>query len=67
MTFRRLVEGLPALSHPQVAADVKAFFAETPVPHASKALAQNIELMEANVTARARESKAVGEWLRTKT
>ena len=67
MTFRRLMEGLPALSQPQVAADVKAFFAETPVPQANKAMAQNIELMEANVAARQRESEAVGEWLRTKT
>lgn len=64
MTFRRLVEGLPGLSRPEVAADVKAFFAETPVPMANKALSQNIELMEANVLARARESEAVGAWLK---
>jgi puromycin-sensitive aminopeptidase len=64
MTFRRLVEGLPALSRPEVAADVKAFFAETPVPSASKAVAQNLELLEVNVAARSRESSRVSEWLR---
>lgn len=63
MTFRRLVEGLSSLSHPEVATDVKAFFAETPVPQAAKALAQRLELLDANVAARARESEAVGAWL----
>ena len=66
MTFRRLVEGLPALSRPEVAADVKAFFAETPVPSASKAVAQNLELLEVNVAARARETPRVSEWLRSR-
>ncbi|MGH8911807.1 MAG: ERAP1-like C-terminal domain-containing protein, partial [Acidimicrobiia bacterium] len=66
MTFRRLVEGLPALSHPHIAADVKAFFAETPLPMANRALAQNIELMDVNVAARARETQAVGAWLKTR-
>lgn len=63
MTFRRLIEGISALSRPEVAADVKAFFAETPVPMADKALAQNLELLEANLAARERETGRVGEWL----
>lgn len=67
MTFRRLVEGLSALSHPEVAADVKAFFAETPVPTADKALAQNLELLDVNLATREREAEAVGEWLRSRT
>lgn len=66
MTFRRLVEGLPALSRPEVAADVKAFFAETPVASATKALAQNLELLDVNLAARQRESGPVGEWLRAR-
>jgi len=67
MTFRRLAEGLPALSRPEVAADVKAFFAETPVPMADKAIAQNLELLEANLLARQRETEAVRGWLETTT
>lgn len=63
MTFRRLVEGLSALSHTEVAADVKAFFAETTVPQATKALAQSLELLDANVATRLREAEAVGAWL----
>ncbi len=66
MTFRRLVEGLPALSRPEVAADVKAFFAETAVPAASKAVAQNLELLDVNVAARRRETDRVGAWLRSR-
>ena len=66
MTLRRLVEGLPALSRPDTAADVKGFFAETPLPQASKALAQNLELLEVMVAARERETKAVGSWLRSR-
>lgn len=63
MTFRRLIEGISALSRPDVAADVKAFFAETPVPTADKAVAQNLELLDANLAARERETGRVGEWL----
>lgn len=63
MTFRRLVEGVTSLSQPEVAADVKGFFAETPVPSATKALAQRLELLDANVDARSREAKSVGAWL----
>lgn len=63
MTFRRLVEGFSALSQPEVAADLKGFFAETPVPTATKALAQNLELLDANLATREREAKAVGAWL----
>ena len=59
MTKRRVVEGLPALSQPQVAADVKAFFAETPLPEAASALEQNLENLDANVALRERESDVV--------
>ena len=58
-TRQRVVEGLPALSQPEVAADVKAFFSEHPIPDAKRALAQRLERLEANVTLRERETPRV--------
>ena len=66
MTLRRLVEGLSSLSRPEIAADVKAFFAETPLPQASKALAQNLELLDVNLATRQRETETVAAWLAEK-
>jgi puromycin-sensitive aminopeptidase len=63
MTQRRMIEGLPALSKPEVAAEVQAFFAETRLPHAAKSIAQNLERLRANVLLRERETKAVSEFL----
>jgi puromycin-sensitive aminopeptidase len=63
MSLRRLVEGLPYLSRPAVAADVQAFLSETPVPHATKATIQSLELLEAMVAARARERDGVAAFL----
>ena len=62
MTQRRTVEGIPALSRPEVAAEVEAFFAETKLPHATKSVAQNLERLRANVDMRSREEKAVREF-----
>ena len=62
MTRTRVVDGLPALSHPEVAADVKAFFAEHPLPEASRPLEQKLELLEANVALRERETPVVTEY-----
>lgn len=59
LTRNRVVEGLPALSQPEVAADVKGFFAEHPLPEASRALEQKLELLDANVKLRERETEAV--------
>jgi puromycin-sensitive aminopeptidase len=59
MTRRRVVEGLPALSQPEVAADVKGFFAEHPIPEAARFLTQNLELLDANVLLRERETPVV--------
>lgn len=59
MTKRRVVEGIPALSKPETAADVKAFFAETPLPEAASALEQNLEQLDANVKLRERESETI--------
>jgi puromycin-sensitive aminopeptidase len=63
MTQRRMVEAIPSLSRPEVAAEVEAFFAETPVPHAAKAVAQNLERLRANVLLRQRETDAVARFL----
>ena len=56
LTRRRVVEGLPALSQPEVAADVKAFFASNPIPEAARALTQALEKLDANVRLRTRET-----------
>ena len=59
MTRTRVVEGIPALSQPEVAADVKGFFAEHPLPEASRVLEQKLELLDANVKLRERETAAI--------
>jgi puromycin-sensitive aminopeptidase len=64
MTRTRVVEGLPALSQPEVAADVKGFFAEHPLPEASRPLEQKLELLDANVALRERETPVVTEYFR---
>jgi len=63
MTQRRMVEAIPALSRPEVAAEVEAFFAETPLPHAAKSVAQNLERLRANVLLKQRETEAVARFL----
>ncbi|MFQ5522311.1 MAG: M1 family metallopeptidase [Acidimicrobiia bacterium] len=55
-TRRHAVGGIPALSQPEVAADVKAFFAEHPIPEAAMALTQALEKLDANVRLRQRET-----------
>ena len=67
MTKRRVVEGLPALSQPEVAADVKSFFAEHPIPEAARFLTQNLELLDTNVLLRERETPVVTEYFKTRT
>jgi puromycin-sensitive aminopeptidase len=63
MTQRRMVEAIPALSRPEVAAEVEAFFAETRLPHAAKSVAQNLERLRANVLLKQRETEAVAKFL----
>jgi hypothetical protein len=67
MTRPRVVEGLPALSQPEVAADVKGFFAEHPIPEATRALSQKLELLDANVLLRERETPVVTNYFATPT
>jgi hypothetical protein len=59
MTRTRVVEGISALSEPEVAADLKAFFAEHPIPEATRAVAQNLEKLDINVRLRERETPVV--------
>jgi puromycin-sensitive aminopeptidase len=63
MTLRRLVEGLPGLSHPDLAQDVESFFAERSIPVVEKTAKQNIERLRANVLMRARESDRISKHL----
>lgn len=59
LTRRRVVEGLPSLSQPDVAVDVEAFFAEHPIPEAARALSQKLELLQSNLQLRERETPVV--------
>ena len=63
MTRGRIAEGLSALSHPDVAASVRGFFAEHPVPEAARAIEQNLEKLDANVVLRARETPVLAAYL----
>ncbi len=62
VTLRNVFEGLPALSKPEIAADIEAFFAETSVD-SPKTLAQKLELLRANVALRTREAERLGRHL----
>ena len=59
MTQARMADGLPALSDPEVAAEVTAFLAENPLPHAAKAVEQKLERLSALVRMRERETGAI--------
>ena len=63
MTLRRLVEGLPGLSHAKIAQDVEAFFAERSIPVVEKSARQNIERLRANVLMRERETERFSQHL----
>ncbi len=63
MTLRRLVEGLPGLSHADIAQDVESFFAERSIPVVERTATQNIERLRANVLMRERESERVSRYL----
>jgi puromycin-sensitive aminopeptidase len=62
MTRTRVSEGISFLSQPDVAAEVKAFFAEHPIPEASQRIAQDLEKLDANVRMRERETPVVIEY-----
>jgi puromycin-sensitive aminopeptidase len=58
-TIVRMAEGIRTLSDPAVAQDVTRFFAEHPLPQASKTIAQHLERMRVNVAFRERERDAL--------
>ena len=59
----RMVEGIVALSQPEVANRVQAFFREHEVPQGTKTVAQHLERQRVNVALRARESGALKDAL----
>ncbi len=61
-TRRWSISGLPSLSRPETATDVKAFFAETGFPEAEMLLDQKLELLTANVRLRERETPVVADY-----
>ncbi|MGQ0848082.1 MAG: M1 family metallopeptidase [Actinomycetota bacterium] len=62
MTQRRMIEGLPALSRPEVATEIEGFFAETRLPHAVKTVAQSLERLAANVKLREHQTQTVARF-----
>ena len=63
MTQSRIADSFPALSHPEVAADVVAFLAKNPLPHATSAVEQKLERLAALVKMRERETGAIARAL----
>ena len=63
LMISRLVEALPALREPRAARDVRAFFAAHPVPEASRALKQALEVFRLNAELRRRTAPALARWL----
>ena len=59
----RILDGIPLLSHPEVARDVESFFAEAEVPEGARTVPQRLELLRANVGLRERETERVAAYL----
>ncbi len=59
----RILGGVTALSTPVLAADVRAFVAEHPLPQARKAVEQHLERLEVNVAFRQREAERLSSSL----
>lgn len=62
-TLRRFVEGIPALSRPETAAAVEAFFASHELPGAARTVSQHLEILAAHVALRRRETEPFAAWL----
>ena len=63
MTQRHLAEGFTAVTEPALAREISAFLAETGLPSATKAVAQALERMEANVAFAERETPRLADTL----
>jgi puromycin-sensitive aminopeptidase len=62
-TIMRMVEGVVALSTPELAAEVQRFFAEHHVPDAGKRLDQALERLQIAVAFRQRETESLERYL----
>ena len=67
LMISRLVEALPALREPRAAREVRAFFAAHPVPEASRALKQTLEVFRLNAELRRRTAPGLARWLAERT
>ena len=67
LMISRLVEALPALREPRAAREVRAFFATHPVPEASRALKQTLEVFRLNAELRRRTAPGLARWLAERT
>jgi hypothetical protein len=56
LTLRHILDGIPALSHPDVAGRVEAFLTNNPIASAAKTQAQNIEKLHSATAMRQREA-----------
>jgi puromycin-sensitive aminopeptidase len=63
-SIARLLEGVRALSRPEIAPEVFAFFETHEVPQGDKILAQHLERLEVNVSLRAREAERLAAAVR---
>ena len=55
-----MVDPVKLLNRPEVVADVQGFFAEHPIPQATKTLDQILERQRVNAALRERESERLG-------
>jgi puromycin-sensitive aminopeptidase len=62
LTRSRVVEGISALSEPEVAEAVSAFLADHPIAEATHSVRQNLERLDANVRLRARATPEVSAY-----
>jgi len=63
VTQKSLAAGISGVAEADLAREVTAFFAETPMPAATKTITQSLEHMEATVAFAARETSRLGEAL----
>jgi len=63
LMISRLVESTPALREPRYARDVASFFRAHPVPEATRAVKQAVEVFRLNAELRRRTAPGVARWL----
>jgi puromycin-sensitive aminopeptidase len=64
LMMARLVEATPALREPRYATSVRRFFRRHPLPEASRAIKQALEVFRLNAALRRRTAPQVARWLR---